>query len=436
MENAAQQDGVMRVILVSENVSMKMGGESHVGYYYFQKMRARGVDAQVVCHARVRDELLAEFPGDADRFHFIEDTRFQSLVWRWGRVLPSRVRDLVLGQLIHFHTMWRARRIVKRLVEKLGSQVVFEPMPISPKGISVMYDLGAPVVIGPMCGGLDFPPAFRFMDSKITRATIEVSRKLSSVLQRIFPGKGRADALLVACARTRDALPKWFRGSVYEVVESGVDLATWTGRSMPLDSIPEGPLRFVFAGRFVDWKGVQYLLDAFASVAETTDAILELIGDGELRPFIESKLATAQLQERVVMRGWLSREEAGDRIRECDVFVMPSLRECGGNAILEAMAMGLPVIATNWAGPGHYVDSTCGITVEPSSPEGFVRGLAEAMIRLAESKELRRQLGIGAQKRVTQQFFDWESKTDRVLEILTEVSERSDSTTRPIPNPS
>ncbi len=401
---------------------MKMGGESHLGYHYFQKMRARGVDVHVVCHARVRDELLAAFPADADRFHFVEDTRFQSRVWRWGRILPSRVRDLILGQLIHFNTMWRARRVVKSLIAELGSEVVFEPMPISPKGISLMYRLGVPVVIGPMCGGVDFPPAFRFMDSKITRATIGVSRTLSAVLHWIFPGKYYADALLVACSRTRDALPKRFRGSIYELVESGVDLARWTPSARPPASRPEGPVRFVFAGRLVDLKGVQYLVDAFASVAEKMDVVLELIGDGELRPLIESKLAASRLQDRVVMRGWLSSDEAGDCIRECDVFVMPSLRECGGNAILEAMAMGLPVIATNWAGPGHYVDSTCGITVEPSSPEGFVRGLAEAMIRLAESKELRRQLGIGAQKRVTQQFFDWESKTDRVLEILAEVS--------------
>jgi glycosyltransferase involved in cell wall biosynthesis len=54
-------------------------------------------------------------------------------------------------------------------------------------------------------------------------------------------------------------------------------------------------------------------------------------------------------------------------LRDSDVFVMPSLRECGGTAILEAMALGKPVVTTDWGGPADYVTPECGLLVSPTS---------------------------------------------------------------------
>lgn len=126
------------------------------------------------------------------------------------------------------------------------------------------------------------------------------------------------------------------------------------------------------------------------------------------------------LQNSVNFHGWMKREASAKLIAECDVFVMPSLRECGGTALLEAMAMGLPIVTTKWAGPANYVDSTCGILVEPTSREAFINGLVMAMIQLAESAELRLQMRDATMQRITKNYFDWDSKTDRVLEILKE----------------
>ena len=65
----------LQVVLVAENVSRRMGGESGKNLYYFHLFKERGIDLEVVCHARVRDELRKEFPDDRDfnKFHFIQD---------------------------------------------------------------------------------------------------------------------------------------------------------------------------------------------------------------------------------------------------------------------------------------------------------------------------------------------------------------------------
>ena len=83
---------------------------------------------------------------------------------------------------------------------------------------------------------------------------------------------------------------------------------------------------------------------------------------------------------------------------------------------MEAMAVGLRVIATNWGGPGDYLNCSWGILVEPASKEGFVKGLTDAMLKLTQSPELRQSMGCAGGERVRQRF-DWERKVDRILEI-------------------
>ena len=103
-------------------------------------------------------------------------------------------------------------------------------------------------------------------------------------------------------------------------------------------------------------------------------------------------------------------------MHQADTMIFPSLRESGGAVVMEAMAVGLPVIATNWGGPADYLNSTCGILVEPDSREGFVKGLTEAMLMLAHSPELRQSMGSAGYSRV-REHFDWERKVDRIIEI-------------------
>jgi glycosyltransferase involved in cell wall biosynthesis len=227
--------------------------------------------------------------------------------------------------------------------------------------------------------------------------------------------------LLAANASTVKALPSGCRGRVVRLFESGVDLNLW--KPVDTNSVrQDGNVRFVFSGRFVDWKGVQYLVPAFArAVAQDPRCRLDLIGGGEYEGQVKEFIDQLRLAETVRLHGWLSRPDAVSIIREADVFVMPSLRECGGTAILEAMALGKPVITTNWGGPADYVNASCGLLVDPSSKPAFIDGLAHAMVRLAGSPELRQSLGEGGKRRVLEDSLDWNSKADRVFSILTQV---------------
>jgi glycosyltransferase involved in cell wall biosynthesis len=411
----------MKIVIVTENASMQMSGESALPVYYFERLQQRRMDVWMVCHARVQEELRQRFPDavKSQRIKFVEDLPLQRDILRWTQWLPFRVRDLIVAQWIHWLTQTQVRQVVQQLIQQVDIQLVFEPAPISPKALSCMYDLGIPVVIGPLCGGMEFPPAFRHLENPISRIFTQLGRVLAEIVNRLVPGKLQADVLLVANKRTANVLPKGCKGKIYTVVESGVDLSLWkpTERSSPL---PNQPTRFVYMARFVDQKGIPYLVEAFQQVAQKTNSVLELIGDGELFEATKAQVAALRLQDRVIFHGRLPLEVAAGILRQCDVYMVPAIRDCGGCAMLEAMAIGMPVIAANWAGPGEYANTSCGILVNPTSRKKFVNGLAEAMIRLAESPELQRQMGQASQQRVRTNYFDWDSKVDRIVEIFVE----------------
>lgn len=412
----------LRVLLVAENISLKQSGETSVPYFYLDRLLKRDVDVQAICHARVRDDLRETLPPDMfERIHFVEESPLQTRLWKLSRFFHYRIADLVFNQLIYVITQARMRSLAKRIVRDRQIDIVLQPVPISPKTPSFMFGLGVPVVIGPMCGGLELPPAFRHMDGAFVNLTIHAARALAALIHRFIPGKLQAAALLVGNQRTAKALPRGTRGKIYEVVESGADLARWAPKTYPVQS-DGGPVRFVFCGRLVDWKGAQYLVKAFAALArERSDVHLDLIGDGELYESIQKQIVDENMGHAITMHGRIPLERCIELMRNGDVYVMPSLRECGGLALLEAMALGLPIVACNWMGPAEYLDASSAILVDPVSEQGFIDGFTDAMRRLADSPELRRSLGEGAQRRVHAGYYGWDRKVDRVLEILRQV---------------
>lgn len=420
----ARQD--LRVLVVAEHASLKIGGEASLPYYYFKLLRHRNIQAWMIVHARFRNELKELLaPTDFARVHFIEDTTYHRALWRIGQWLPQKVDEQTLETLRHIRTQLGERKIAKQLIRQHAIDVVHEVEPISPKQVSAMMGLGAPVVMGPMCGGMTYPPAFEYLQGRASRWVEKGARAVSELVNWVVPGKRQAAALVVANEHTRRALPKGARGMIYELPESGVDLALWretTEGERPTD----GKVRFVFSGRLIPLKGVDLLVEAFRLVvAKSGNAVLEIIGDGPMRPGLEQRVRDLGIKDWVNFSGWLSRAEGAARVRVADVMVMPSLRECGGTVILEAMAMGVPVIATNWGGPGNYVNDETGIRVKPDSRQGFIDGLAEAMVRLAGQPDERKRMGEAGKRRIRAGYFDWDSKVDRMIEIYRETVVRA-----------
>ena len=117
-------------------------------------------------------------------------------------------------------------------------------------------------------------------------------------------------------------------------------------------------------------------------------------------------------------------KESAALMAKADAMVFPSLRECGGAVVMEAMAVGLPVIAADWGGPADYVGSDAdgaGMLVKPDTKESFVSGLTAAMRRLAESPTLRREMSEKARQRAVDHF-QWDSRVDALIDVYRDVA--------------
>ena len=406
----------MKVIIVATNASTRFGGEAILPWHYFRLLRRRGVEAWLVAHARTQGELTALLPGEVERMRFVPDLFAQRLLHRMSGPLPKRVTDITLGWGIGICTTWMQRKVVRDMVIRHGVDVVHEPIPVSPRQPSLMYGVGAPVVIGPMNGGMNYPPAFAESQARLERSLMWTGRIASDALNALIPGKHKAAVLLVANERTRRALPRGVAGEVVELTENGVDLEMF--RPAETSETPSRSLRpkFAFVGRLIEWKGVDLLLEATARALRRHDLELHIVGDGAIRPRLETLAAELGLGARVTFHGFIAQDQCARVLAGFDALVLPSLYECGGAVVLEAMAMGLPVIATKWGGPADYLDEAGGMLVEPSGRERFIEGIADAMVELAQSPMLRHKLGQAGRARVLAEF-DWERKIDRILEI-------------------
>ncbi|MFA7603257.1 MAG: glycosyltransferase family 4 protein [Novosphingobium sp.] len=211
----------------------------------------------------------------------------------------------------------------------------------------------------------------------------------------------RAD--FVACA-------SWFmRAQAMRVVDSrhwrklhivrcGVDPA-----ALPA-AMPGGGdgIAFISVGRLSREKGQRGLLEAFAVVrGRTPGARLVLVGDGPLRAELEALAGELGIADAVRFHGALSEAETLEAIARSDVLVLPSFMEGLPVVIIEAMALGKPVVASGVAGIPEIVrDGTNGLLVPPS----HWRALAEAMAVLASDRALRDRLGSAAGAAVQDEF--------------------------------
>jgi glycosyltransferase involved in cell wall biosynthesis len=423
MRDKGQDAAPMRILLVAENISLRLSGETVVPYHYLRQFLDAGHDVRVLCHARVRDDLRRDLSGDMyTRVRFVEDSPIQRFLFRLGKHLPYRVQDLAINQLITFVTQWRMRSLARAMIAEHGIDIVFQPAPIAAKAVSFMTGLGRPVVIGPMNGGMELPPAFRHMDRPVARWLVSAARKGATLLHRLAPGKLKASTLLVSNERTRASLPPGVRGRIVQEAESGVDFTNLPWR-------PEHPksrsdlVSFVFCSRFVDWKGITYLVRAFAPLAREGGARLDLIGDGELFEDIRDQIHREGLEGQIILHGRVSVEGYAALLDKSDVFVTPSLRECGGLAMMEAMAVGLPIVGVDWGGAAQYTSRTCAILVDPASEEALVDGLTDAMRTLAHSADLRAAMGIAARRHLEISGMGWDAKADRILAVLRDAIE-------------
>jgi glycosyltransferase involved in cell wall biosynthesis len=401
----------MKVLIVAEHASATFGGEALIPLQYFKHLRGMNVDVHLLVHDRTRRELQALFPEEVERLHFVPDSLLNTWCCKLRQFMPERLAAFTVGLLSYFHTEFRQRRMVQILTTTADFNLIHQPIPVSPKLPSMIFGLSVPVLIGPMNGGMDYPKNYN-LAGDLERLVIFVLRATSAFWNALIPGKRQATALLVANQRTFKALPSNLLGKrVIELVENGVDLDVFK----PASARHVG-FHIIYVGRLVDFKRVDLLIDACAKLNGRLEFRLDVVGDGPLRGTLQEQVRRLSLVDRVRFHGWVPQEAASDWLRNADVMCLPSMRECGGAVVLEAMASGIPVVAANWGGPADYITADTGILLDPATPELFTIELCDAILKVAKDEQMRTEMGRAGRRRV-EALYDWRRKAEMLLDI-------------------
>lgn len=183
-----------------------------------------------------------------------------------------------------------------------------------------------------------------------------------------------------------------------DVIYNGVDLKQFfpnakTGNDFAVIS----------TARLIKRKGIEYLINAFLNFQKYfPDSRLLIAGDGDLKNYFIKIVKNSGLEDKVDFLGSISHEKLSDVYRRADVFVLPSLNEGMSNALLEAMASGLAIIATDTGGTGELVSTSVnGIIIEKNSEQAIY----DALKTLYQDRELLNKMKQASLEKITD--FSW-----------------------------
>ncbi len=186
------------------------------------------------------------------------------------------------------------------------------------------------------------------------------------------------------------------------VVPNGIDLSTVRQRDGTLQRLPGEPVKLLYLGRLTEVKGVRDLIEAAKILAAATPANswrLTLMGDGALRAELEARIAENGLQTQITLIP--AHADALQRIAEYDALVLASHWEGMPNVAIEAMAAGIPVVATAVGGtPEVVLHGETGLLVPANNPAAF----AGAMATVIADDALRARMGAAGRTRAEESF--------------------------------
>ncbi len=207
----------------------------------------------------------------------------------------------------------------------------------------------------------------------------------------------------------------------FDIIPNGVDTEEF--RPDPARE-HDGYFRILTVSRLTPRKGIRFLIRAMKSLKEKNEKLeLWIAGDGEERPVLEALAKECGVSDKVKFFGPIPHGDLGRYYGLADVFCLPSLNEGMSNTMLEALAAGLPIVATVTGGTEELVVSgENGLSVLQQSPED----LAEKISTLAADPALRERMGNAS--RVRAEEMSWKRVAERFLELCSMEKHKSQST--------
>ena len=230
----------------------------------------------------------------------------------------------------------------------------------------------------------------------------------------------RAKAILVCNRESFEAIPKKWQNKTYLFPVNGIskeDLVLFS----KIEKKDNNKFKVLSAGKFLPIKGFSLAIKSFKIFSDkVSNTELEIIGDGPEFQRLKNLIQKLEIEDKVQFKKWIPRNEFLKELSSCDVFLFPSLRDGGGQVVVEAMAASKSVICLDIAGPGFHIENEWGIKIKPRSPGQAIPEMDKALEKLYFDEELRVRLGEAARERA-EKFYHWDRLGENLFKIYQEV---------------
>lgn len=404
----------MRILVNCYACSPYQGSEPGMGWN-FVKGLLKHHELHILTENKYKEDLekyFSEHPeeGKNIHIHYVKKNRHRKLRKIWP---PS---------YYWFYQKWQKKvlRLARELDAKYDFDLIHQLNMVGYREPGYLFKLGKPFVWGPM-GGFNITPWNLLSTMGLKGMVFFGMRNIINLWQmkhsaRVAEAVRKSDAIITATEDDHKAvLNLWNKNStvIPEVgfqASSSVQAKNRTGR-----------LKLCWSGQHIPRKSLNLLLESMALI-ENQDAIeLHVIGAGECTEKWKYQSERLGLNN-IVWHGWVEKTEAMDIMSKCDVFVITSLSDATSTVLLEALSMGMPVIATNHLGFANVITNDCGIKVDLKKHKQIIRDFASAIERLESDEAYRLKLSLGAARRAKE--FSWEGKISIINEIYKSVIEK------------
>lgn len=270
----------------------------------------------------------------------------------------ARAAGAVCARFVHAHELYPSGEAARRLAEKTGL-----PYVLTVHGSDLYLNLGNPRWKAGVLAAARDASALVCVGSRLAADCVELL------------GADPARILVV---------PNTYNVERFLLTEASSGCRNSNAENDGASGLAE-PLRLLSVGRLSPEKGHEVLLQAFFKLrAQGMNATLTLVGDGSERIRLTELASSLGLGDRVRFTGVLLDDDLAEAMHAADIFVLPSHSEGFGVVLIEALATGLPVVATRSGGPEDIVDGENGVLVDVGDPSALAAGIADVAARLTD----------------------------------------------------
>ncbi|MEP0964099.1 MAG: glycosyltransferase family 4 protein [Roseobacter sp.] len=413
-----------RILLIAEAANPEWVSVPLVGWSLAHALR-EVADVHLVTQIRNKEAILRAGYTEGTDFTAIDSEAISKPMHKLAQVLRMGSGK---GWTMNTAIAVLSYPYFERLVwQRFGSDIkaghydiVHRVTPLTPTTVSPIAAkcaaAGVPFMVGPLNGGVPWPKGF---DTERRREREWLSYVRDAY--KLMPGRSRmlksTAAFLAGSRHTASEIPEDLQDRVYYCPENAIDTTRF---SRIAEQHTEGPLRAVFIGRLVPYKGLDMGIEAARPHLESGAMRLDVIGDGPMRGALEAMVQDAGLGDAVTFHGQMAHETVQDIAVQSNILLFPSIREFGGGVVLEAMSLGVVPVIVDYAGPGELVTPETGFAVPIGSRDEIIVALRHALDGILENRDTLPSMAKHAQTRVFDDF-TWPAKARKIVEIYTKV---------------